>query len=142
MISTIAPEASDVMHTLLSADLVSYALIPIGVMLVSWVAQSSFGMRLNAGSELFAFGFALDLNLLLHQGTLSGRINPQFRDMYLSVFVVGLMASVLFLLFAAKTQSQIFRRGPRRYYPYIRVGVCWIVGIVLIAFHLFVLWGG
>src|ERR1035438_6233558 len=106
-------------------------------MLISWTAQRTFNLKLNAGGELFAFGFALDLDLLLEQKTAVASINPAFRSAFGPIFVVALLISVYFLVFAAKVQSEIVKKS--RPYPMTRVGICWVFSIGVIGFHLYAL---
>jgi hypothetical protein len=127
--------------SLLSRAAVSYFLIPFGVMLISWAVQRSFKLRLSAGTELFAFGFALDLDLLYDQRYVATRINPAFRDSFDSIFTVALLVSLWFLIHASSVQSQIGKRGGKRYYPYIQVALCWVFAIAVIGFHLFAVLG-
>src|SRR5271165_1376116 len=127
----------NILRNLFTFPVVCYVLIPIGVMLISWTAQRSFKLKLNAGSELFAFGFALDLDLLLNQGTAVGSVTPDFRADFGGIFGVALLISVGFLIFSAKVQSEIMSR--RHSYPVFRVAVCWMFSIAIIGFHLYAL---
>lgn len=137
MLSHIVTQFSKV----LTLETVGFGIIPLGVMLVSWGLQKSYNMRLNSGAELFAFTFALDLNLLMDQSNLSPKMNPLLLEAFGRIFVVILLISVGMLIFATKTQSRIYENIRLGYYPYMRVSLCWVLGIVIIAFHLFALLG-
>ena len=127
---------------MLSLDVMSYILVPFGVMLISWGIQSHFRMRLNAGGELFAFGFALDLKMLMLQGTMVPRVNPLFQHSYPSVFGLALLVSLLMLVYACTVQSEIIgKQKAKGFYPIVKVGVCWTFGVTVISFHLFALLG-
>ena len=130
------------LEKLLSIQAVSYGLIPIGVMFISWAAQASYRMKLNAGAEVFAFALGLDLNMLLDPYRLPAKVNPQFRSEFTAIFVLALIISTVLLIYSAKVQSLIAKRGTRSYYPYVGVGVCWMFGIGIMGFHLFALFGG
>lgn len=130
-----------ILQSLLSKAAISYFVIPVGVMLVSWAVQNSFKLRLNAGTELFAFGFALDLDLLFDQQDAITRINPLFRSSFAAVFTITLLICIGFLVHATRVQCSISKRGGKKYYPYFQVAVCWVFAIAVIGFHLFVVLG-
>jgi hypothetical protein len=133
--------------TLVSFRLVSYIVIPIGVMLISWGEQRNFNMRLNAGVDLFAFGFALDLSLLLQEAVVKEQSTASVQAINASIIVLALLISLVFLQIAARTQSEILQSQLRRavarrvYYPLGKVWFCWVFAISVIVFHLYLLLG-
>jgi len=131
----------DIMRRLLSPTVFIYVAIPLGVMVVSWVAQTSFSLHLNSGGDIFAFALGLDLTLLLQQSTLTAKINPNFGPFYSQVFALALLVSIGFLIYATNVQAMIYKRRTRGYYPYLRVTLCWAGCIAVIGFHLYALLG-
>ena len=126
---------------LLNPTVFIYLAVPLGIMIVSWITQSSFSMQLNTGGDIFAFSFGLDLTFLLQQASLSGKVNPAIGPFYSQIFAFALIVSVGFLIYATRVQSMIFRRRPRKYYPYVKVTFCWAACIAIIGFHLYALLG-
>jgi len=132
---------TDLLQKLLNPTVFIYLAIPLGIMVISWVVQRSFGMQLNSGGDIFAFSLGLDLSLLLQQASLVSKINPNIGPLYSQVFAVALLFSVGFLVYATQVQSIISKKRARRYYPYLRVTLCWAGSIATIGFHLYALLG-
>jgi len=127
------------------AQLAAFFLIPLGVVVISWLVQYNFKMRQSAATDLFAFIFALDVTLLVSHDVSNMKINPVFRPVYGPVFGVALVTSLILLLFAARVQAAIYANVARKrncFYPLGRVIVCWICALASIAFHLFATLGG
>lgn len=74
----------------------AFFVIPLGVLIFSWLIQNQFHMRLNAGIEFFTFMMALDLTFLMWSDAGGLRINPQFSGMYSMLFVLLLLFKILF----------------------------------------------
>jgi hypothetical protein len=130
------------MHTLsnlLSPATFTCFVIPVCVVVLSWIFQSGFSMKLNAGGDIFAFSLGLDLNLLAQQPKLVSHINIHFQYHYAEIFVMALLVSIAFLYYSTKTQSLISKRRPRKYYPLAKVLLCWSACIATMGFHLYAL---
>ena len=125
---------------LLSVTTVSYGLIPLGVLFISWLLQRSFSIRPNTSGDLFTFAAALDLDLIL-QPSLAARVNPEFAAHYATVFGLAFLFSLAFLIISNETHSILMRKGPKRRFPFFRVSLCWIMSVGVTGFHLYALLG-
>lgn len=139
----------------LFTDLVSYFVVPLFLLLVSWLLHRQFNAKLNAGMEFFVFLLSFDLACLA-QRHFADRINPRFGDHYHALFVLLAVVALGFLVYAARVQGQIYTHvshgpgllaptSPRAsaisYYPLGGVLVCWTFAMAGIGFHLYVTLG-
>lgn len=125
-------------------ELISFFAVPLGLLVVSWLLQRNFRMRLNAGTEFFTFLLALDMTYIIWFDTGTLRINPRFAEIYLPFFVALSISSLILMIYATRIQSLIYAHTKRhlRYYPLWRVTICWLFGLAGIGFHLYALLGG
>ena len=125
-------------------ELVSYFLVPLGILCISWVIQVQFSMRQNAAIDIFSFTAALDLSFLVVHSSETSRLNSHFHDIASAVFACSLLASLFFLGYSIYTQSLINKQLRQRtqYYPAKKVWVCWTAGLTAIGFHVWAILGG
>ncbi len=118
--------------------------IPLGILVLSWLIQHHFRARLNAGIEFFAFLVALDLAYLAHGDHGIPRINPQFTAVYRPMFTFLLVLSLCFMGWAARVQALIYEHISHRaqYYPAGRVFFCWLFALAAIDCHVVITLGG
>lgn len=125
-------------------QIVSYFLVPLGILGMSWIVQRQYKMKQNAGIDLFSFTSALDLSFLITQVSGGTRLNPYFHDIAGGVFGCALLVSLFFLGYSVYTQSLILEQLKKRsgYYPSGKVWLCWTVGLTAIGFHVWAILGG
>lgn len=123
---------------LLAPQAFSYLIVPFGVTLLSWWFQFGFGLKPNAAGDIFAFSVALDIAILIQPG-IGNRVNPHLQSDYVQIFVVALLVSMAFLFYAARVQSLIYRRRPKKYYPFWSVTLCWAGCFAIMGFYLYAL---
>jgi hypothetical protein len=122
---------------------IAYFLVPVGTLLISYTMNDQFRLKYSSGSDFYVFFVSLDLNAIIVYPMYKGRINPQFADSYLYVFVTLVVLCLFLLGFTLKTQGHIdsWKGGKIIEYPLVRVFGCWIVTMALISTHLFVFFG-
>lgn len=134
-----------------------YFLVPLLVLLISYAISGQFNLKYSAGTDFFIFFLSADLGAVMEFEDLRGRINPVFREDYLSVFVVLLTLSFLFVIVSGLTQRRLEawreqqqRKASWRYdpanrsavkYPMLGVILSWVATITLMPTHLFVFFG-
>ncbi len=123
---------------------VSFFLIPLGVLALSWLVQNQFHMRLNSGLDLFTFLVVLDLTYLSMPATGQKTIYPEVVPYYGHLFALLLITSFAFMVYAARVQERIQKhlRDKRNFYPRIRVNTCWFFALISIGLHGFITLGG
>ena len=121
--------------------MVSYFLVPLGALTVSWLIQHSVIEKVGAGVDLFVFLAALDLGFLADPDGFHGRLQPQVVHPTLVAFFIW---SLIWVLLAAKVERAIHThtRGAGAVYPIKRVVLCWFVALVSISLHLYLTIGG
>lgn len=125
-----------------SIGFISYFLIPLGILLVSYQVQRNFNLRLNSATDLYVFLCALDLAFLINRDSGAPRVNPLVAGYYMQTFVLGFLISLWFLTYSARIQSRVqtYILGTA-YYPIGGVSLCWIFAMGLIATHFFIVLG-
>src|ERR1035441_3473586 len=116
-------------------------IVPLGILVLSWLIQRQHDARLNAGSDLFVLIASLDLMYLAKGAAAVPRINPDFSRYCGPLFVCSLVLSLILLSYAAIVQGVIQKHltGEVKYYPGIRVFEAWVFALASIDFHVIVL---
>jgi len=139
--------------------LAEYFVIPLFVLMSSYALSGQFSLKYSAGTDFFIFFLSADIGAMVEYEDLRLRINPLFRQEYLSVFAVLLAASIFLVIVSGLTQRQIEawreeqqKKTSWRYrtvssagsavkYPLVGVILCWVFTITLMPTELFVFFG-
>lgn len=137
--------------------LAEYFIIPLLVLLISYAISGQFNLKYSAGTDFFVFFLSADLGAMIEYEELRSRINPLFREDYLSVFAVLLTFSFLFVVVSGLTQRRLeswreaqHKRSSWMYhrkdssavkYPVWGVVVSWAATVALMPAHLYVFFG-
>jgi hypothetical protein len=121
--------------------------IPFLVVLISDVISGQYLLKYSAGIDCLVVLVSADFDAVIEYDDLRQRINPTFREDYLSVFAVLLIMSLLFMVVSCLTQRklEIWKNEQRTEavakYPLLGMLASWVSIVALIPTHLFVLFG-
>jgi hypothetical protein len=125
-------------------ELSLFFLIPLALLLGSWLIQRQWRMRLNAAVDMFIFLMSLDVTLLVWYDTGILRVNPIFVSVYRPLFGVLLAFSFVLLGLSNRVQWRIYQAtvSGEGHYPLWGVMICWLLAMASISFHLYAVLGG
>lgn len=129
---------------LFTLEAVSFIAVPLGVLVLNYLLQQNFKASMSGAGDVFAFAAAVDISYLVNQRSVTV-INPLFKQQFVSVCTVFMLASLILMAYSARVQGQLHQYSTSRrvrYYPAFGVAICWTFALTIIGFHLFLIFGG